>query len=219
MGCPIIAAWCPSEHEAFGPCRAGSPARFPSWCFAPGFRTIAILVQRSYAVARPENLATDLARYGTAAQWRGVYYRNEKIGFTVSQTIATDDGFELQEDGRLQMSLLGAQNVVSIRTTSAGRSRLCRSAVVRFFAGSRDRRNEGPRRSDGRRLHLAIDDGVRTPRRGSRRSPTPPVLTLNLARRLADAGLVAGAHYSGRFSIRPRSAIRRSRSTSARASS
>ena len=54
------------------------------------------------------NLATDLARYGSAAVWRGVYYRGEKIGFTVSQTVPTDDGFELQEDGRLQMSLLGA---------------------------------------------------------------------------------------------------------------
>ena len=45
------------------------------------------------------NLATDLARYGPTAPWRGVYYRGEKIGFTVSQTVRTDDGFELQEDG------------------------------------------------------------------------------------------------------------------------
>ena len=82
--------------------------------FCAWLPTMGWLVQRSYAVARPENLATDLALYGTSAQWRGVYYRSEKIGFTVSQTVATDTGFELQEDGRLQMSLLGAQNVVTI---------------------------------------------------------------------------------------------------------
>src|SRR6185295_6777559 len=80
--------------------------------------TMALLVHRSFIEASAGNLATDLARYGKAAQWRGVYYRNEKIGFTVSQTVQKDDGFELQEDGRLQMSLLGAQNVVTIRTSA-----------------------------------------------------------------------------------------------------
>ena len=53
-----------------------------------------MLINRSYLRASP-NLATDLARYGTAAQWRGVYYRGEKLGFTVSQTVPTADGFEL----------------------------------------------------------------------------------------------------------------------------
>ena len=47
---------------------------------------MAVLVNRSYLQASP-NLATDLARYGSNAQWRGVYYRGEKIGFTVSQTV------------------------------------------------------------------------------------------------------------------------------------
>src|SRR5262249_1729055 len=28
-------------------------------------------------------LAADLGNYGSSAQWRGVYYRGEKIGFTV----------------------------------------------------------------------------------------------------------------------------------------
>src|SRR5438477_10347338 len=69
---------------------------------------MAVLVNRSYIQASSVRLATDLARYGTSAVWRGVYYRGEKIGFTVSQTVPKDEGFELQEDGRLQMSLLGA---------------------------------------------------------------------------------------------------------------
>src|ERR1019366_2298928 len=68
---------------------------------------MAVLVNRSYIQASA-SLATDLARYGSAAEWRGVYYRGEKIGFTVSQTVPKDGGFELEEDGLLQMSLLGA---------------------------------------------------------------------------------------------------------------
>src|SRR6266851_4156328 len=77
---------------------------------------MAALVNRSYVQATSANLATDLARYGSSAVWRGVYYRGEKIGFTVSQTVTEGDGFELQEDGRLQMALLGATTAATIRT-------------------------------------------------------------------------------------------------------
>ena len=79
---------------------------------------MALLINRSYLQASSATLAADLARYTSAAVWHGVYYRGEKIGFTVSQTLKTDDGFELQEDGRLQMSLLGATTPVTIRTTA-----------------------------------------------------------------------------------------------------
>src|ERR1044071_5850334 len=80
--------------------------------------TMATLVARSYGQSSQTNLATDLARYGSTAVWRGVYYRGEKIGFTVSQTTRTDDGFELQEDGRLQMSLLGATTAAALHTSA-----------------------------------------------------------------------------------------------------
>jgi hypothetical protein len=66
--------------------------------------TIGILVKRTYLEAASVNLATDLARYGSSAQWHGIYYKGEKIGFSVSQVDAKDDGFELQEDGRLACS-------------------------------------------------------------------------------------------------------------------
>jgi hypothetical protein len=76
--------------------------------------TMGVVLHRAYLQARGFNLATDLARYGAAAEWRGVYYRGEKIGFTVGQTNATADGFELQEDARLKMSLLGATTAAAI---------------------------------------------------------------------------------------------------------
>jgi transglutaminase-like putative cysteine protease len=155
--------------------------------------TMALLVHRSFIEASSRNLATDLARYGKAAQWRGVYYRNEKIGFTVGQTVQTDDGFELQEDGRLQMSLLGAQNVVTLRTTA----RVDRDFTLRSFDFSLDPGTGGTKvhgEASGRRLHIVVSTAT-----GSRAQDLelaePPVLTLNLARRLADAGLTPGAHY------------------------
>src|SRR5262245_53954899 len=102
--------------------------------FCAWIPTMVLVVQRSCVAAASSSPATDLARYGTSAEWRGVYYRNEKIGFTVSQTIPEGEGFELQEDGRLQMSLLGARNVVSIRT----RARVDRDFALQSFDFSLD---------------------------------------------------------------------------------
>src|SRR3954470_6019939 len=156
--------------------------------------TMVILAQRSCVAGASNSLATDLARYGTSAEWRGVYYRNEKIGFTVSQTIATDTGFELQEDGRLQMSLLGARNVVSIRT----RAQVDREFAVRTFEFSLDPGTGGTTVRGtirDRRLHLAISTGAGT-HEEDRELAEIPVLPVNFARRLADAGLKPGAHYT-----------------------
>jgi transglutaminase-like putative cysteine protease len=168
--------------------RAGSFLVLCAWV-----ATMAVLVHRTLVDASSGNLATDLARYGKAAQWRGVYYRNEKIGFTVSQIVQHDDGFELQEDGRLQMSLLGAQNVVTIRTTA----QVDRDFAVRAFDFSLDPGTGGTTvhgEVAGRRLHVVITTAA-----GSRIEDIdlaqPPVLTLTLPRRLADAGLVEGAHH------------------------
>ena len=174
------------------PPRVTRPLSFLVFCaWVP---TMATLVQRSCVAAASANLATDLARYGTAAEWRGVYYRNEKIGFTVSQTTATDGGFELQEDGRLQMSLLGARNVVAIRT----RARVGRDFALRGFDFSLDPGTGATTvRGDinGQQLHLTISTAAGT-HEEDRHLTSPPVLTLNLARRIADAGLVPGAHYA-----------------------
>jgi hypothetical protein len=154
--------------------------------------TMAALVNRTFLQASA-NLAADLARYGTAAQWRGVYYRGEKVGFTVSQTVAADAGYELQEDGRLQMSLLGAQTSAVIRTTA----RVDRAFALQSFEFSLDPgtgRTSVRGQVDGRRLHLSITtaSGAQTEERDLAESP---VLAMSLGRRLAGAGLKSGARY------------------------
>lgn len=152
--------------------------------------TMGVVINRSYLQASSRNLATDLARYGSTAQWRGVYYRGEKIGFTVSQVQATDDGYELLEDGRLQFSLLGATTAAIIRTSA----RVDRNFALKTFDFSLDP-GTGPMsikgRLDGLKLALEIG-GAGGTRTEVRDLAEPPALMLSVGRRLATEGLVAG---------------------------
>ena len=100
-------------------------------------------------------LAGDLAHYGSSAQWRGIYYRGDKIGFSVGQTTPTDSGYEMREDGRLQMNLLGSST--SARLTS--RATVDRAFALQRFSFALDA-GTGPTEIlgtlDGRRLDLTI---------------------------------------------------------------
>ena len=153
---------------------------------------MALLVSRSYLQAS-SNLATDLARYGSSATWRGVYYRGEKIGFTVSQTVPKGDGFDLEEDGRLQMALLGATTAATIRTTA----HVDADFALKAFEFSLDP-GTGPIEVngvlDGLRLKLSVktSSGTRTEERVL---TEVPALSLNLSRRLANGGLTPGARH------------------------
>ncbi len=138
----------------------------------------------------PVALAADLARYGASAQWRGIYYRGDKIGFSVGQTSPTASGYEIREDGRLQMTLLGS--TASVRLTS--RATVDRAFNLQAFSFSLDP-GTGPTEVlgtlDGRRLDLT----VRTPsgeRKETRTLAEPPALALNLSRALAARGLETG---------------------------
>jgi len=149
-----------------------------------------IVVTRAYVQARSLNLATDLARYGTAAEWRGLYYRGEKVGFSVSQTTPTSDGFDLQEDARLQMSLLGATTPAVIRTSA----KLDREFALQSFDFSLDP-GTGPVQVtgvvSGRHVSLSIKTAGGE-QHEQRDLEEAPVLSLNLPRRLAALGLKPG---------------------------
>jgi transglutaminase-like putative cysteine protease len=154
---------------------------------------MAVLVVHAYGAASPSNLATDLARYGSGAVWRGVYYRGEKIGFTVSQTVPTGDGFELEEDGRLQMSLLGAISAATVHTSA----RVDQDFALRSFEFKLDP-GTGPVSVTGSVAGRQLTLGVTT-RSGShsetRELAEPPALAQNLSRKLADGGLTLGARH------------------------
>jgi len=160
-----------------------------AWTFQMG-----ALLRRSYLQASSVTLAGDLARYGSAAQWKGIYYRGEKIGFTVGQTVPQADGYELQEDGQIQMTLLGASTAARIRTSA----RVDKAFALRSFSFSLDPGTgavevKGTLGGDGRRLELTTTTAGGT-RTETRQLDEPPALSLNLSRRLAAQGLRPGAH-------------------------
>jgi hypothetical protein len=165
--------------------RAASAVVLAAWVV-----TLGVLLTRAYVQARSMNLATDLARYGTAAEWRGVYYRGEKIGFSVSQTTPAGDGFEVREDARLQMSLFGATTPASVRTVA----QLDRDFGLRAFDFSLDP-GTGPVQVagivNGRHVSLTIKTagGTQTEERDL---DEVPALSLNLPRRMAAAGFKPG---------------------------
>jgi transglutaminase-like putative cysteine protease len=161
---------------------------------------MALVVNRGYLQASPGFLSENLARYGPTAVWHGVYYRGEKIGFTVRQTTRTGEGFELLEEGQLQMSLLGATTAAAMRTAA----RVDASFELQSFEFSLDPgtgaievrgRVERPSPSSGaRRVTVEIASG------GDTRSQVielaePPAITLNFSRMLANAGLVPGSRH------------------------
>lgn len=155
--------------------------------------TMGVLVKRTYLEASTANLAIDLARYGSTAQWRGIYYKGEKIGFSVSQADSTGDGFELHENGRLQMTLFGAVAPVRISTTA----RVDSAFVLRSFDFLLDP-GTGPTTVhgvvEGLRLTLSVTTGSGTTTE-VRDLTEPPVVSLSLGRRLAGAGLVPGTRH------------------------
>jgi hypothetical protein len=150
---------------------------------------MSVLVRAAY-FGTPVALAADLARYGAAAQWRGIYYRGDKIGFSVGQTVTTEDGYELQEDGRLQMALLGSTSSVRLKSVA----RVDRAFALRGFSFSLDP-GSGPTQVEGTveglQLHLAVITSSGR-REETRELAEAPALALNLPRRLAASGLEPG---------------------------
>jgi transglutaminase-like putative cysteine protease len=135
-------------------------------------------------------LASDLSRYGSHAQWKGVYSRGEKIGFMVGETVPSGDGYEIRENGQLQMTLLGAVSAASVHTAA----RVDRAFNLRSFEFSLDPGTgaiEVKGSLEGRlmRLEVTTPSGSRTE---TRELPEPPALSLNLSRRLAAEGLTPG---------------------------
>lgn len=151
---------------------------------------MAVLVKRAYLESPV--LAADLSRYGAGAQWKGVYYRGEKIGYSVGQTQSTADGYEFVEDGRLQMVLLGSASAARLRTVA----QTDKAFNLRSFDFSLDP-GTGPIEIHGALDGLRLTLRIKTPsgeRTETRTLTEPPNLSLNLPRRLAAEGLEAGQH-------------------------
>jgi transglutaminase-like putative cysteine protease len=176
------------RHLSFAFLRIWPPLILGLWVVVMG-----LLVRDVRREARGAGLAVDLARYGTAAQWRGIYLRGEKIGFSVTQTRPLPDGYEIEEDGRLRMSLLGMSTVTRLRSVV----QVDRDFALRSFSYSLDP-GTGPvlvqGRVDGRRLQLTFRTAGST-REEARDLAERPTLAVNLTRQIVAAGLSVGKRF------------------------
>ncbi|MBN2371931.1 MAG: transglutaminase domain-containing protein [Vicinamibacteria bacterium] len=152
------------------------------------------LIRHTQLDARSQTIAGDLAQYGAAAQWKGVYYRGEKIGFYVTQTIPQDDGYEIQEDGRLRMLLLGVTTAARIHTSvRVSRVYQLRSFDFTLDSGTGSVKVSG--RLDGLSLRLSIKNSAGERTQTKKLTETPD-LSLNLGRRLASLGMSPGRRFT-----------------------
>ncbi|MBX7185207.1 MAG: transglutaminase-like domain-containing protein [Vicinamibacteria bacterium] len=139
-------------------------------------------------------LTSDLAAYGERARWSGIYYRGEKIGFSVSQMTERPGGFKLQEDGQMLITLMGDSIASKLHTEV----NVDPQYMLQDFSFSLDP-GTGP---------LAIKGVLESPTRlvvkitsaGSEKSRTfelkePPIVSLNLPKRLLAMGLTEGARH------------------------
>lgn len=148
-----------------------------------------VLLRHAYSAA-PVALAADLSHYGSSAQWKGVYYRGDKIGFSVGQTTPTDDGYEIREDGRLQMVLLGSTTSVRMSTLAV----VDRAFALQHFEFALDP-GTGPTTISGDIEGTTLTLKIRTSsgeREEIRQLEEPPALSLNLSRALVAKGLEEG---------------------------
>ncbi|HRB12802.1 MAG TPA: transglutaminase-like domain-containing protein [Vicinamibacteria bacterium] len=153
-----------------------------------------VLVVRKATEQTALALTSDLAAYGERARWSGIYYRGEKIGFSVSQMTERPGGFKLQEDGQMLITLMGDSIASKLHTEVNVDSQY----MLQDFSFSLDP-GTGP---------LSIKGVLETPTRlsvkitsaGSEKSRTfdlkePPILSLNLPKRLLAMGLTEGARH------------------------
>jgi transglutaminase-like putative cysteine protease/Fe2+ transport system protein FeoA len=160
---------------------------FVAWALQMG-----VLLHHTWSAA-PVALAADLSRYGSTAKWKGIYYRGEKIGFSVSQTLPKGDGYEIQEDGQLQLTLMGMGTPARLKTSvSVDRAFNMRAFSFSLDPGTGAINVDGT--LDGTRLLLEIrtKGGKRSDSRELKESPN---LSLNLSRRLAAMGLAPGKRF------------------------
>jgi len=157
-----------------------------------------VLVVRKATKQTALALTSDLAAYGERARWSGIYYRGEKIGFSVSQMTERPGGYKLQEDGQMLITLMGDSIASKLHTEV----NVDPQYMLQDFSFSLDP-GTGP---------LSIKGTLETPTRlvvkitsaGSEKSRTfdlkePPILSLNLPRRLLALGLTEGARHQIRI--------------------
>ncbi len=153
-----------------------------------------VLVFRKATEQTALALTSDLAAYGERARWSGIYYRGEKIGFSVSQMTEKPGGFKLQEDGQMLLTLMGASTASKLHTeVNVDPQYMLQDFSFSLDPGTGPIGIRGVLESPTRlavKITTATGEKART-----FELKEPPVLSLNLPKRLLAMGLTEGAHH------------------------
>ena len=144
----------PARERSCVPCPARLARVLSALVLVAWVGQMGLLVRRAWSSSSVA-LAADLAAYGPSAQWRGIYYRGEKIGFSVGQTTpdrgrlrdprgrpAADDAARRDDRGPPQQP--GARSTAP-STSGASRSPSTRAPGPTEVSGTLD--GTAPRRS------------------------------------------------------------------------
>lgn len=154
-----------------------------------------VLVVRKATEQTALALTSDLAAYGDRAHWSGVYYRGEKIGFSVSQITERNGGFKVREDGEMLLTLMGASATSRLHTeVNVDPQYQLQDFVFSLDPGT------GPITVKGileapTRLSVKITSPQGAERTRIFDLKEPPALALNLPKRLLAMGLTEGARH------------------------
>jgi hypothetical protein len=151
-----------------------------------------VLVVRKATEQTALALTSDLAAYGERARWSGIYYRGEKIGFSVSQMTEREGGFKLQEDGQILLTLMGASTASKLHTeVNVDPQYLLQDFAFSLDPGTGPIAVKGVLESPTRLVVRIISQSGEKSRTFDLKEA--PVLSLNLPKRLLAMGLEEGA--------------------------
>lgn len=80
---------------------------------------VAVLVRRTWPTAVPQNGAPDAVAPALGEEWMGVYYNDEKIGYTHHLLTPDGDGFSFSEESLLRLKVM--ETAQTVRTRLQGR--------------------------------------------------------------------------------------------------
>ena len=84
---------------------------------------LGLLVQRTWRPTTAETVVPAPREPQLGEDWMGVYYKDQKVGYTHESISADGDGFQFSEDSLLRVTVLNAPQTV--RTRVSGGSTSC----------------------------------------------------------------------------------------------
>jgi hypothetical protein len=119
---------------------------------------LALLIQRTWQPTTAEPVSLPRREPVLGEEWMGVYFKDQKIGYTRHNISADSDGFEFSEDSLLRLTVLSAPQTVRMRVSGhAGHNYALRDVNFELSSGVGNLNASGVVK--GAALHLTLRTG------------------------------------------------------------